>query len=66
MKPNLGAFDGAFRTLLFVLSVCWAVMGGSWLWVIPGAILFATAILSWCPVYAMIGIDTHKHSAPAH
>jgi len=41
-------------------------LGGSWLWVIPTAILFGTALLSWCPLYAMIGFDTHKDGAPAH
>ena len=66
MKSNMGAFDGAFRTLLFVLAVCYAILGGSWLWVIPTAILFGTALLSWCPLYAMIGFDTHKDGAPAH
>jgi len=60
MQPNLGAFDGAFRSLLFVLALCYAILGGSWMWVIAGAILFTTAVFMWCPIYATTGINTNK------
>ncbi len=66
MKSNIGAFDGAFRTLAFVISITYAIMSGQWFWVIPGVVLFATAVASWCPFYAITGFDTHKHSANAH
>lgn len=66
MKSNMGAFDGAGRTLLFVVSICYAILSGHWLWIIPGAILFVTAVMSWCPVYAITGIDTDKNGAEAH
>jgi Protein of unknown function (DUF2892) len=66
MKSNMGAFDGAFRTLLFVLAICYAILGGTWLWIIPTSILFASTLLSWCPIYAITGIDTHKDGAEAH
>lgn len=65
MKTNIGAFDGAFRTLIFIVSVIYAVMLGQWLWVIPAAILFASATLMWCPLYAMLGIHTNKDEAVA-
>jgi Protein of unknown function (DUF2892) len=60
MENNMGAFDGYFRTLLFVLAVMFWVMTGQWVWMIPTGILFATAILSWCPIYAITGINTNK------
>lgn len=65
MKANMGSFDGAFRTLIFILSICFAVMTGQWLWVIPAAILFGSAALMWCPIYAMLGIHTNKDEAHA-
>lgn len=59
MKSNVGEIDGFFRTLLFVLSLCYAIMSGVWWLVIIGAILFATAIGSWCPIYETTGINTN-------
>ena len=63
MKTNIGAFDGFFRSLLFIIAVIFAVITGQWLWAIPGAILFATAILTWCPAYAAIGAIKNRISA---
>jgi Flp pilus assembly protein TadB len=61
MKVNIGAFDGWVRTLLFLVSVCYAILAGgyAWLWVIPTAILFATVVLMWCPLYEVLGINTN-------
>lgn len=60
MENNMGAFDGYFRTLFFCIAVMFWVMTGQWVWMIPTGILFATAILSWCPIYAITGINTNK------
>lgn len=63
METNVGAFDGTFRTLLFIIAIIVAVMMDQWYWLIPGAILFATAMLGWCPLYAMFGINKDKTGA---
>jgi uncharacterized membrane protein AbrB (regulator of aidB expression) len=62
MNANVGAFDGWFRSLLFIISLCYAIMigGSAWLWMIPTTILFVTALLTWCPLYEMMGINTKK------
>lgn len=60
MKTNMGAFDGAFRTLIFIVSMVVAIMTGQWAWMIPGVIFFASALLTWCPLYDMFGISTNK------
>ena len=57
MKTNVGPFDGFFRTLLFVISIVVAILTGQWWWLIPGSLLFATAVLTWCPLYAVLGIN---------
>lgn len=62
MKSNVGAFDGAFRTLLFIISLTVAILTGQWLWVLPGVIFFATATIFWCPLYEAFGINTAKTS----
>ena len=61
MKVKIGAFDGWFRTLLFLVSLCYAVLvgGSAWFWVIPTSILFVTVVLMWCPLYEMFGINTN-------
>jgi hypothetical protein len=57
MKTNVGAIDGFFRSLIFVITVIVAVITAQWIWLIPGTIFFATAVLTWCPLYAIIGIN---------
>ncbi len=63
MKTNVGAIDGYLRTLFFLVTLCYAVIFGgtvAWILVIPGAILFATVVLMWCPLYAMLDVNTSK------
>ena len=62
MKANVGSFDGWFRTLLFIVSLCAAILigGKAWLWVIPTALLFGTAVLKYCALYEILGISTNK------
>jgi hypothetical protein len=58
MKQNIGAHEGATRLLLFVVCMIIGIVSGSWLWVIPGVVLFSTATLNWCPVYELFGFNT--------
>lgn len=58
MKKNIGAFDGWFRILLFMIGMVYAIMWGPWYVVLPGTILLATAIAQWCPLYELIGYRT--------
>ena len=62
MNTNIGAFDGWFRTLLFIIAICYAILAGgsAWVWIIPTAVLFVTAVATWCPLYEMLGINTGK------
>jgi hypothetical protein len=66
MNTNLGPFDGIVRTLIFITTICYGILSGHYLWMIPGAILFATAVLTWCPIYAILGLNNHKTSEHAH
>lgn len=68
MKTNVGPFDGWFRILLFLAAVCYGILAGgnSWVWIIPTAVLFATAVLAWCPLYEMLGVNTNKDKGATH
>lgn len=57
MKANIGNID---RTLRFIFGVL-MLFGGYFynVWVsVVGAMLILTAILKWCPPYALFGIST--------
>jgi len=59
MKENLGCIDKIIRTVLGTVLVVWAVMGGPvWAW--AGVILLATAVINFCPLYAIFGFKTCK------
>ena len=66
METNVGGFDGAFRTLLFIVSLVFSIMTGQWWWVLIGVVFFATAVFAFCPLYAMVGIDTNRNKVQRH
>lgn len=66
MERNVGGFDGAFRTLLFIVSLVVSIMTGQWWWVAVGIIFFTTAVMAFCPLYTMLGINTDKNKIKAH
>lgn len=68
MKANVGDFDGWLRILLFIVAICYAILAGgyAWLWVIPATVLFATAVLMWCPLFEMFGINMNKEKTNNH
>jgi hypothetical protein len=62
MKPNVSGFDGAMRVILAMLLLCYGVLFESW-WGLLGIIPFATAALSWCPLYTLFGINNDSKVA---
>ena len=62
-KNNMGGMDRIIRAIVGVVLLALYFMGtvaGIWGWValILGIVLLATAVLGWCPPYAMFGIST--------
>jgi hypothetical protein len=61
MKRNVGGVDRIVRSVLGVLLVCAAAtIGGLWAW-IAGAgavVMLGTALVGFCPLYALLGITT--------
>lgn len=56
-KQNVGTIDRGFRTVLGLTLVALAVTKGmTWAWV--GVVPLATAAAGWCPLYALLGINT--------
>jgi hypothetical protein len=63
MKINLGLVERAVRAVLGLVLIGLAASGyipGIWMWVtgVVGVVLLATAAISFCPLWAMLGIST--------
>jgi hypothetical protein len=63
MKPNIGTADRAIRAIVGIAALAaWflgLVEGALGLIVlVVGVVMIATAVLRWCPPYALIGLNT--------
>ena len=57
MKTNVGGIDRIVRGVAGIALIAWALSGGpAWAWI--GVVPLATAVISWCPLYAPFGIST--------
>ena len=62
MKQNVGSIDKVIRVVLglALLSLIY-FLEGPVRWIgLAGAVLIATAAMSWCPIFAMLGIRSNK------
>lgn len=72
MKRNMGTVDRLIRGFIIApAAIVWAgVAGWTGLWAIVAlavaGIMLATAALGFCPLYALLRIDTTRHRRPAH
>jgi len=65
MTLNVGSFDRVLRAVVGLGLIAYALLGGlpafGWLAMVlaaVGVILIATAFVSWCPIYAALGLGT--------
>jgi O-antigen ligase len=62
MKSNTGNIDRAIRAILGLILIALAATGtvGVWGWIgiVIGIVLLLTAIFSFCPAYAIFGMNT--------
>lgn len=60
MKPNVGSIDKGIRIILgIVLLALIFVLEGNARWFgLIGLVPLITAFVSWCPAYALIGVNT--------
>jgi uncharacterized membrane protein YuzA (DUF378 family) len=70
MKHNMGTIDRALRFFVMgPLAVWGAVAGFSSAWSVViyaiAGIMFATAVVGFCPLYALLHIDTRSRRAKA-
>ncbi|PCI42791.1 MAG: hypothetical protein COB41_08785 [Proteobacteria bacterium] len=59
MKTNVGCTDKILRTIVGVGLISWAALGGPvWAWI--GVVPLLTAVINFCPLYAILGLNTCK------
>jgi len=59
MNRNVGSTDKVLRIVVGVAIVGVGVYFQSW-WGAIGAVPILTALMGWCPPYALLGINTCK------
>jgi hypothetical protein len=62
MNKNIGGVDRTIR-LIAGLAIAGAGLYYQSLWGLIGVVLIVTALMGWCPPYALLGINTCKKSA---
>ena len=65
MKRNIGAIDRGVRVIAGLALILLAMGGTIGVWGYIGIVPLATAMLNWCPLYQVFGIDSCKHDASA-
>ena len=62
MKSNEGSLDRIIRVILglIVLSLWFVLQGNAQYLALIGLIPLITALLGWCPLYSIFGINTCK------
>jgi hypothetical protein len=57
MTKNVGLIDRLLRAALGIALIVWVLTGGPvWAWI--GVVPLATAAVSFCPLYALLGLRT--------
>ncbi len=66
--PNVGKADRIFRYILgfSLLSLVGFLDGMARLWGLLGLIPLATALIEFCPVLYMLGVNTRNHPPSTH
>lgn len=58
MATNMGTFDRGLRVIVGVFLLSLVVVGPRTLWGLVGLVSIGTALVGWCPLYALFGLTT--------
>lgn len=59
MQKNIGKTDKTIRIIVGLVIIAMGLYFQSW-WGAAGLVPLATALINWCPPYALLGINTGK------
>lgn len=60
MKRNIGDLDRAIRLVVGLVLIALVFVGPKTPWGWIGVIPLLTALVGWCPPYALLGINTRR------
>ena len=60
MTQNLGTLDRVIRALIGLALVFWALNTQSGLFGALALIPLGTALIGWCPLYRLLGLNTKR------
>ncbi len=58
MTQNIGTTERAIRAIVGIGLISLVFIGPQTVWGWIGVVPLATAIIGWCPPYALLGINT--------
>jgi len=58
MTVNMGTIDRGVRAVIGVVLILLVFMGPQTPWGWIGIIPLATALVGWCPLYSLVGMNT--------
>jgi hypothetical protein len=58
MTQNVGSLDRAIRAIAGLILISLVFIGPQTPWGWLGLVLLGTALVGWCPPYALFGINT--------
>jgi len=58
MKQNVGSIDRSIRIVAGIGLISLVFIGPQTVWGWIGVVPLATALIGWCPPYALLGINT--------
>ena len=64
MTKNIGTIDRAIRAILGIVLIAFVFVGPQTPWGWLGLVPLGTALIGWCPPYAIFGINTCGTSKP--
>ena len=62
MNKNIGKVDKIFRIVLGLVLISLVFVGPQTAWGWLGLIPLATALINFCPLYPLVGINTRKNA----
>lgn len=58
MKANVGGLDRGLRIVIGLVLLSLVVVGPQSMWGLIGLVPLATGLLSFCPLYSLLGINS--------
>lgn len=58
MKQNVGSIDRALRAIIGLGLISMVFIGPQVVWGWVGIVPLVTAIMGWCPPYALLGLNS--------